>query len=280
MENKNILVIGGTGKTGARVAERLTNQGHNVRIGSRSASPSFDWQQPNTWDTALEGMKGVYITYYPDLAVPGASDDIRLLTEKAKKAGVQQLVLLSGKGEVEAQKSEQIVLNSGIDTTVVRATWFAQNFSESFFYDSIVAGYVPIPKADLGVPFVHADDIADVAVEALTKDGHTGKIYELTGSEKITFEEATQVIAKATGREIKFESISMEAYKNLLRQVQLPEEVIGLLEYLWNTVLTVENSTISYGVEEALGRKAKDFYQYVEKTAATGVWNAEQPAAV
>ncbi|MEM9363485.1 MAG: NAD-dependent epimerase/dehydratase family protein [Bacteroidota bacterium] len=78
---KNVLVLGGTGKTGRRIVDILQQKGHNVRIGSRGATPKFDWEDKATWSTALEGMDSVYITYQPDLAVPGAREAIEGLTK-------------------------------------------------------------------------------------------------------------------------------------------------------------------------------------------------------
>ena len=139
MEN-NILVIGGTGKTGRRVAEKLIKLNQNVRIGSRNNSPSFDWENTTTYSEALKGIDRAYITYYPDLAVPGAKEAINTLTEIALKSGLEKVVLLSGKGEKEAEACEEIVANSGLNYTLVRASWFNQNFSESFFLDPIEPG--------------------------------------------------------------------------------------------------------------------------------------------
>ncbi len=133
----NILVIGGTGKTGRKVVEQLKKRNQNVRIGSRNESPSFEWEDPTSWSKALEGIDKVYIVFYPDLAVPGAFEAIQGLTEAAKKAGVKKAVLLSGKGEKEAERCEQLVANSGLDYTLVRASWFNQNFSESFFLEPV-----------------------------------------------------------------------------------------------------------------------------------------------
>jgi uncharacterized protein YbjT (DUF2867 family) len=93
------LILGGTGKTGRRVAERLTARGVPVRVGSRSSEPPFDWANQAAWARALQGMTQVYVTYYPDLAAPGASDAIRALTQVAKDTGVKRLVLLSGRNE-------------------------------------------------------------------------------------------------------------------------------------------------------------------------------------
>ncbi len=276
MKNEKILVLGGKGKTGRRVAERLTALGENVRIGSRSETPAFDWETPGTWAAALEGISKVYITFQPDLAVPGAKEAIEGFTAEAVRAGVQKMVLLSGKGEREAELSEQIVMNAGTGWTIVRASWFNQNFSESFFLDPILAGHVALPKSEALVPYVDADDIADVVVEALLDDRHNGQVYELTGPRQLTFPQVVQEISRASGRDIPFTPISMEEYARMLKEFQVPDDYIWLVNYLFTEVLTESNSIVTGDIEKVLGRKPKDFSEYARETAATGVWN---PAA-
>ncbi|KQC31145.1 NAD(P)H-binding protein [Flagellimonas eckloniae] len=271
---KNILVLGGKGKTGRRVAERLTQKGHNVRIGSRSENPAFDWDKPAGWPTVLEGIERVYITYQPDLAVPGAKEAIEAFVKVAKEKGIQKLVLLSGKGEIEAERCEQLVINSGLDYTVIRASWFNQNFSESFFLEPILAGHVALPQDKVKVPYVDAEDIADVAVDVLLNERHNGRIYELTGSRFLTFKDVVHEIAEATGRDIQFTAISLPAYTKMMEEHGIPSDYIWLINYLFTEVLGNDNNqVITHGIEEVLGRKPKDFSDYVRETAATGIWN-------
>ncbi len=273
MKDQTILILGGNGKTGRRVAQRLMAMNKPIRIGSRNESPAFDWEDAATWANALKGMQAVYITFQPDLAVPGATDAISEFTSLALKSGVQKLVLLSGRGEKEAQACEQIVMDSGINYTIVRCDWFNQNFSESFFLDPIRAGYVALPRAETLIPFVDADDIADVVVTSLLYAKHSNKIYELTGSRLITFRQVVTEIAQATGREIAFESLSLDAYVEMLREYKVPEDYIWLVNYLFSEVLDGRNASTTSDLENVLGRKAKDFTTYVKETAATGVWN-------
>jgi uncharacterized protein YbjT (DUF2867 family) len=262
MEEKKNLVLGGKGKTGSRVAERLTKLGKTIRIGSRSEKPSFNWENKETWVGALEGMDTVYITFQPDLAVPGALKAIEAFTSQAVKAGIQKMVLLSGKGEKEAELCEQVVKNSGVDWTIVRASWFNQNFSESFFLDPILAGHVALPRAEALVPYVDVDDIADVVVESLLDNKHVGQTYELTGPRQLTFKQVTEEISKVTGRDIRFESITMDKYTKMLKEYQVPEDVIWLINYLFTEVLVDRNSGVTNDIEKVLGRKAKDFAEY------------------
>lgn len=267
------LVLGGTGKTGSRVVQRLTECSWPVRIGSRSANPAFDWLNEATWEPVLQGVDAVYITFQPDLAVPGAVASIQSFVKTAVETGVRKLVLLSGRGEPEAEACEQIVMKAGVDWTILRASWFNQNFSESYLLDPILAGYVTLPVGNVAEPFIDVDDIAEVAVAALTENGHTGQLYELTGPRLLTFEEAVGEIARTTGRSIQYEPISMSAYAAMLKEYDIPEAFVALLTYLFTEVLDGRNASLADGVERALGRKPTDFSDYVRKTAIAGVWN-------
>lgn len=274
--SNNILVIGGTGKTGRRVVDRLKTRGIPVRIGSRSATPSFDWENPETWPETLNGIDAVYITYYPDLAIPGARETIERFILQAVKNGIKKLVLLSGKGEKEAELCEQAVMNSGADWTIVRASWFNQNFNESFFLDPILAGHVALPGEDALVPFVDADDIADVVVETLLNDKHAGVIYELTGPRQLTFKQITEEISNVTDRDIVYHPISLEEYEKMLKEYHVPDDVIWLITYLFKEVLLIsKNAAVSDDIQKVLGRNAKDFSEYAKETAYTGIWNPE-----
>jgi uncharacterized protein YbjT (DUF2867 family) len=278
-ENGPILVLGGTGKTGRRIAEKLTDLGHPVRIGSRSATPSFDWDAPDGWDAALEGVSAIYISYYPDLAVPGATDAVARLTEMALARGIKRLVLMSGRGEEEAQAAERVVMNSAADWTILRCAWFAQNFSENFLRDGVMAGEIVLPVGAVREPFIDADDIADAAIAALTEDRHVGELYELTGPRLLSFEDVTAILSAATGREIAFRRVPVEAYKQGLEAAGLPDDLIGLVLYLMTTVLDGRNEWIADGVERALGRPPHDFADYARDAAAARAWSESAGAA-
>ena len=273
-----MLVLGGTGKTGRRVAERLAARGVPVRLGSRSGEPPFDWEDRATWVPALSGVGSVYLTYYPDLAVPGAVDAVQSMIELAVARGVQRLVLLSGRGEDEAKRAEEVVQASGVDWTIVRSSWFNQNFSENYLLDAVLSGKVVLPAGDVAEPFIDADDIADVAVAALTEDGHAGQLYEVTGPRLLTFSEAVAEIAAAIGREIRYVQVSPEQYAAALAEEGVPADFIWLVTYLFTTVLDGRNAQVKDGVQRALWREPRDFSDYARETAATGVWNA--PAMV
>jgi uncharacterized protein YbjT (DUF2867 family) len=270
-QTKPTLVLGGTGKTGRRVVERLERRGLPVRVGSRSAEPPFDWEDRSTWAPALQSVGSVYVSFYPDLAVPGAVEAVGSFAELAVESGVPRLVLLSGRGEPEAERAEQAVREAGAELTILRSTWFAQNFSESYMLDGVLSGEVAVPAGEVPEPFVDADDIADAAVAALTEDGHVGELYELTGPRSLTFAEAVAEIAEATGREIAYVPISIDEFVAAAYE-DVPGEFIELLRYLFGEVLDGRNAHPADGVQRALGREPRDFRDYAEDTAARGAW--------
>lgn len=273
MTSKPVLILGGTGKTGRRLAERLEAKNIPVRIGSRSGHPAFDWTDKASWAGALEDIGAVYISYYPDIAVPGAAETVEEFSRLAVSRGVRRLVLLSGRGEAEAQRAEEMVKATGADWTILRCAWFAQNFSEGAFLDGVLAGQISIPAAEIGEPFVDVDDIADVAAEVLSNDGHIGELYELTGPRLLTFREAVAEISTAAGRDVRFSRVSPEAFRAELEAYETPADVVWLLDELFGQVLDGRNEHLADGVQRALGRGPKDFSAYVRETAASGVWH-------
>lgn len=266
------LVTAGTGKTGRRVAEGLRDLGVDVRIGARSAEPRFDWTDASTWPTALAGVQSVYLAYSPDLAVPGAADHVRAFTALAARSGVRRLVLLSGRGEDLAEASEQIVRESGISFAIVRAAWFAQNFSEDFMLDGVRDGALALPGTEAAEPFVDARDIADVAVAALTRAGHDGALYEVTGPELFTMEGAVGVIAEALGRPVDYVPVPIAAYRETLVELGHPPVVIDLVDLLFTEVMDGRNASTTDAVERVLGRPARRFADYAREAAAAGAW--------
>jgi uncharacterized protein YbjT (DUF2867 family) len=195
----------------------------------------------------------------------------------AVSSGVARVVLLSGRGEPDAQRCEQIVRDSGAKWTVVRASWFSQNFSESYLLEPILSGEVALPAGNVGEPFVDADDIADVAVAALTDDRHAGRLYEVTGPRLWTFAEAIAEIATVTARDIRFVRVNLDEYASTLEAADAPRQFVTLITYLFSEVLDGRNASVQDGVRLALGRPPRDFSQYVRATAATGTWSLHRP---
>ncbi|MDP9843809.1 NAD(P)H-binding protein [Streptosporangium lutulentum] len=269
---RTTLVLGGTGKTGRRVVERLTARGLSPRAGSRSGEPPFDWEDQATWAPVLKDVDAVYLSYQPDLAFPGAVATVRSFTALAVESGVRRLVLLSGRGEEEALACERTVRGSGAEWTILRSSWFCQNFSEDYLLEPVLGGVVAFPAGDVAEPFIDVEDIADVAVAALTEDGHAGQLYELTGPRLLTFADAAGEIAKASGREVEYVPVSFEQYAAALAEHGVPAEYATPLLDLFARVLDGRNAYLTDGVRRALGREPRDFTDYARDAAATGVW--------
>ena len=271
MPRKTILVIGSTGKTGRRIAKRLSNLGHDVRHGSRRASIPFDWERPETWHAALAGVQAVYISYFPDLAYPGAEENIAALANEAASAGVNRLVLLSGRGEYHAQRCEDIVRNSGLEYTLVRAAWFAQNFSEGYLREPALAGVVALPAGGVREPIVDVDDIADVAVAALTEEGHSGKLYEVTGPRLMAFDEIARALSVAMDANVRYQPTSLEAFHAEMKKIG-GQVIADVISGICRETLDGRNAWLGDGVQRALGRQPRDFGDYCRTAAASGAW--------
>ncbi len=271
------LVLGGTGKTGSRVARRLFELGRPLRLGSRSANPPFSWEDDRTWEPALRGVDTVYITYYPDVGMSGAAETVGAFADLAVASGARRLVVLTGRGEAGAQRTERAVMDSGADWTIVRSSFFAQNFSESFIADEVNSGVVALPAGRVVEPFIDIDDIADIATLALTEPGHVGEIYEVTGPESISFGDAVAQIAEASRREIVYLPISPVEFRDGMIAAGLPSDFAAELSDVFVETLDGRNVATTDGVRRALGREAGTFGDYVRRTAASGVWQVEHP---
>lgn len=275
---KNILILGGSGKTGRRIARRLRAAGRPVCTASRTSGDILlDLDNPTTWTPALDGVSAAYVVEpNPHASAEGPARIARFVTE-AVAAGVRRLVLLSAPGADNdrhpLKAAEQAVSGSGVDWTIVRPTWFAQNFSESFWLPGVLNGTLSLPTGDGRTPFVDAEDIAEVAASALTEDRHSGQVYELTGPRAISFGEATGLIGKATGRTIRYIDVAAEVFVE--RQVAdgVPPDAARRLADLLADIRNGWHAGLSDGVERALSRPPRPFEDYVAKTAAAGHWN-------
>ncbi len=271
MTNQTILVTGATGKTGSRVMTRLRAAGHDPRPGARSTAIPFDWDNADTWVAALTGVRTVFVTYQPDFAFPGALDNLTAFVRTAATAGVQKLVLLTGRGEPAARKGEEIVAASGLAFTIVRSAWFAQNFSEGSMRDPVLQGVLPMPGGDIAEPIIDIDDLADVVVAALTDDRHNGQTYEATGPRLLTFLEVADILSGAIGRRVDYLPITFDEFH---------AELMATSGHLFADIVTAiaretfdgRNAQLGDGVMRALGRAPRDFTEFAKDAAWSGKW--------
>jgi uncharacterized protein YbjT (DUF2867 family) len=275
---KNFLILGGTGKTGRRIASRLTAAGHSVRTASRTGGDVLlDLDDPATHAPALAGITAAYLLE-PSLDA-GDRNPPRMaaLVEAAVAAGVRRLVLLSAPGADHEthplHTTEQAVRGSGLEWTALRPGWFAQNFSEDFWLPAVRSGTLALPAGDGGVAFIDAEDIADVAVAALTEDGHAGQVYEVSGPRALGFGEAADLIAKASGKPLQYLAVTPEAFLEQQLSYGVPPKVAQRMTDLVSRGSTGEFETLTDGVERALGRAPRSFEDFVVAAAATGCWS-------
>ncbi len=271
-----VVIVGGAGKTGQRVAERLASAGVPARFASRSTHPSFDWEETQTWRGALSGARAAYVAYQPDLAVPGADARVGRLAALATELGLERLVLLSGRGEEGAEAAEQAAFAAHDHVTVCRVAWFAQNLSEGMLAGAVPAGAIamPVPGA-VPEPFIDLDDVADVVVRALLDDGHTGLVHELTGPESLTLVEVAQVLSEVTGRELEFVRIPPRAFVEGAVEQGLDHASATFLAGLFEELLDGRNVATTTGVRDVLGREPRSFRDWATATAARGTWDEQ-----
>lgn len=277
------LVLGARGKTGRRVAAALEAAGVPVRRGSRTASQPFSWDDPSGWPALLDGTGAVYIVYAPDLAVPGAAQTVGAFARVAAADPDRRVVLLSGRGEPEAQRAEEAVLAAQPRATIIRSSWFAQNFSEDFLADDVLRSEIVLPAGDVAEPFIDTRDIAEIAVQALTGNRHEGQTYEVTGPRLLTFDDAAAELSAATGRAVRYVPVTLDDYLAGARAQGLPDDLVGAFEHLFAEVLDGRNASLADGVQRALGRPPRDFADFAREAAAGGAWSLEgapdEPAA-
>ncbi len=279
MSDQPILVTGATGKSGSRVVKQLRAKGLPVRAAARHGEQVFDWTDSGTWDAALEGARSAYIVQLDGTVL------VRQFVERAVKHGLRRVVLASGRGIDNPNyatdtsgildgllDSEAAVRESGLEWSITRPGWFAQNFSEGFFADYIRAGELRLPAGDGAVSFVDAEDIAAVVVAALTEDKHNGQIYELSGPKALNLAEAVATISEHAGREIRYVPLSVEDYiAELVAAGLSPEDAKAFADM----VEPIRNGTDEYlsdGVQRALGRPARTFAEFAKSTAEEGGW--------
>ncbi|GAA2800077.1 SDR family NAD(P)-dependent oxidoreductase [Nonomuraea dietziae] len=265
-----ILVLGAGGKTGRRVTARLRELGVPHRAASRTGAAPFDWNDPRTWDATLDGVRGVYLVR-PELQ---PNDVLRAFTARAVARGAERLVLLSARagGPELDRPRERIVQHSGAVWTILRPTWYFQNFSEGMFARAVRSGELRLPAGTGHEAFVDAEDVAQAAVAALTEDGHHERVYELSGPQPLSFAEAAAVISEVSGRVVLYRPITADAYVSELIATGESVPFARLQARLLTWVSQDEGAHISDGVERALGRPPRTFTAYAKQATAEGAW--------
>jgi ergot alkaloid biosynthesis protein len=268
-----VLVTGGTGKTGRRVADQLTAAGRRVRIASRGGAQAFDWLDPRTWDAALAGVSAVYL-----VPPPGAGDvsaAMIALVQAAMARGVGRFVLLSGspspEGGFGVGQTHRWLHENTADWAVMRPSWFMQNFSEGQHLATIRdQGVIQSATEDGRVPFINADDIAASAVAALTAPEPLNRDVILTGPEPITYDEVAQHLSRAAGRTITHRRLSPEALAAWYQTIGRPAPLAQMLGMMDMLIANGAEDRLTEGVQELTGRAPTRFADFTRANEA--VW--------
>ncbi|WP_317852410.1 NmrA family NAD(P)-binding protein [Streptomyces venezuelae] len=187
-------------------------------------------------------------------------------------------MLLSARDWVVPQGEEKLpceraVRESGARWTILKPSWFFQNFSEDpFLHGQIQNGELVMSAGDGVEPFIDAEDIAEVAVAALTEEGHGGQAYELSGPRLLSLDSVVGEISRATGRVVTYRPLPADEFAAYAVAQHVPEEFAGLLNVLYGWIAEGRFATLADGVQRVLGREPRDFADYVRTTAASGVW--------
>ena len=264
------LVTGSSGIVGRRVVAHLRDRGLAVRAASRSGTPPFEWTHPATWEANLDGIRRL-VLISPE-GVPVHPDFL----PAAAAAGVERIALLSDKG-VEVMRvdrllaAERLVNNSELPWSIVRADWFNQNFSESFFRPGVLAGLITVPIDEVRQSFVDADDIAAVLVETLLDVTHTGRTYMLTGPTSLSFAEAVNIIGDACGRRVRFAG-DADSYRRGQEALGVDPAQIQREIDNFARLAAQGDATPTGDVERVIGRPAIAFPTFASRAAARGAW--------
>ncbi|ATE55861.1 NAD(P)H-binding protein [Actinosynnema pretiosum] len=279
-KTKPILVLGATGKTGSRLVPLLRDRGVPVRAASRGGEVRFDWDDETTWGRALTGVGAVYLVDQQDK--PGQWDAETMIERfyaRAADLGVTRVVALQARpagaiGGKDLHAGTDTAERSGLEWTVLRPSWFNQNFDEGVLLDGVRAGELPLPAGDGAEAFVDVADVAAVAAVALTEDGHHGRVYNLSGPAALTFAEAVEVIGHAAGREVRYVPVSQRDYEAELVGAGVPADYATFVGDLVARIDQGTSSAVTFTVEQVTGRAPVAFADFAKEAASRGVWAA------
>jgi uncharacterized protein YbjT (DUF2867 family) len=267
------LVLGGTGKTGSRVASRLRSRGLPVRTAARSgADAHFDWDDPETYAPALHGAKRVYLVG-PVMRTDFA-DQVSVFLDQAEAAGARHVTYLSAHGtgsappETAMRRVElDLLARPGLTCAILRPAWFMQNFSETFLKPA--DGAIVVPAGDGAEAFIDAEDIAAAAAATLADpQAHAGAQYALTGPEALTIAEAARIISDVSGQAIDYTDIDRDEWVAAAVAGGVPAGYGAVLRMLTETIASGHGSRPNSDVEKATGAAPTSFADFARRTAA------------
>ena len=275
MKNNFVLVTAPNSKTGKQVVKLLKRENIPFRAASRSTSVPFDWENEKTWASAISGAHAVYVVIPPNLAFADMPQRLKAFLTYCEAVRVRRIILLSGRGEDEAAKIEEVALSNAIPTTVLRASWFAQNFSEGYFVEGVVNGQLAIPSKLVREPFIDTRDIAKAVVFALKDKSSNNYVFELTGPELLSFEDVAKKFTKHLDQSVTYVYMPIEDYINQLLQFGVSTDEIDLTRFLFGELLDGRNAYTTSDLSLLLGEQGTSFEQFIQHTKPSGVWQSQ-----
>ncbi|MER6694598.1 NAD(P)H-binding protein [Streptomyces minutiscleroticus] len=267
------LVLGATGTTGGRLTARLLAGGHRVRAASRGATAvggatpvRFDWYDPGTWQGAVGDADRVYLV--PPLGATSPADTMLPFLRLARAAGVRRAVLLSSSAIPAGGPATGLVHQAlpGLfpEWAVLRPSWFMQNFTGDHMHAHTVRDEAALYSAtgEGRVGFVDADDIAEVALHALTDTHAPGTDLVLTGPEALRFDDVAAILGDATGRTVTHRRLTRAQMRDRLA-ASLPAEFAGLLADMDDAIARGAEDRTTDTVLRLTGRPPRDFRTHV-----------------
>ncbi|MFE9928453.1 NmrA family NAD(P)-binding protein [Streptomyces sp. NPDC005533] len=274
------LVIGATGTTGGRTAAQLIAAGHRVRAAGRRATPlpgadpvRFDWYDPTTFGAALDGVDRAYLV--PPIGDPDPAAVMLPFLREAVAAGVRRAVLLSSSAIPEGGPAVGAVHRAlpGLfeQWAVLRPSWFMQNFTGAHAHaDSIrTEGLIRTAAGTGRVGFVDADDIAAVAVRALTDDRAPDTDLVLTGPEALSHDDIAAIVSRVTGRPVVHHPLTHEDMYDRLAAV-IPPEFAAMLAAMDRAIAEGAEDRTTDTVERLTGRPPTPFRVVAERELRAG----------
>jgi uncharacterized protein YbjT (DUF2867 family) len=273
-----ILILSGKGKTGRRVAAQLDAREVPYRLASRTTELRFDWYDESTWAPTIAGAETAYLA--PPVGPTGLARAGKFI-EQAD--GLRRLVLLSGRGVGSPGRDfavydgqlelENVVKASGLDWTIVQPAWFAQGFSEDFLRYHVLAGEIRLSAGTGAEAWIDTNDVGDVMTTALLDESYVGRTLTISGPRTLTMTEIADELTAATGRPITYVDLEPEVHVAELVEQGLIQEDADAVRDLFAVIRNHRSEYVSDGVEQVLGRPARDFTDWARETAKTGVWS-------
>lgn len=275
-----ILVTGATGNVGRRVLARLTAAGHSVRAVVRDpsraklpagvAAVTADLADPETVRPHLDGVQAVFLIW-PFVDTAATVQLAPRVAHTFASAGSPRVVYVSAAYADTDPDSfwavvERAIADSGLPWTVLRPSGIATN-TLGWAGAIRTEGVVRWPYGTAARSLIHQDDIAAVAVEALTSDRHDRRTYVLTGPETVTQAEQVRIIGTAVGRDVRWEDVPAEAVRPMLVEAFGNPAFADAALASWATMVE-KPERVTDDVATVLGRPARTFAQWAADHAA------------